>query len=120
MSKSPGVGVGIGIGQEHGAGAGVRDRTALPRLPNPEILLNLSDKSDKIIEYYWGHDVLLHDTTRHIVSDAKKRSMTAIQLSNHTALLRNTSMCADGLRRCVALSVRRTLRECISGRGYAD
>ena len=45
------------------------------------------------IEYYWDHNiVLLHDTARHAVSDAKKRSMATIQLSNYATLHRNKSM----------------------------
>ena len=40
-----------------------------------------------LVEYLWGHHiVLLHDTTRHTASDAKKRSMATIQLSNQAAL----------------------------------
>ena len=72
MSESPGIGVGIGIGQDHGVGVGVREQH-----------YHDSQAQQVLTEYYWGPNIiLLHDTTSHTVSDAKKRSMATIQLSN--------------------------------------
>ena len=80
-----GVVIGVGIGQEQESESESESES--------EQHHHDFQTQQVLIEFYWGHNiVLLHDTTRHTVSDAKKRSMATIQLSNHATSHRNKPM----------------------------